>query len=379
MDEKLLEKVHEAKDHVAVRWDESRARTLERRLLSRVERQRPSYHRLAFALAAAMMVLGVAVGINKVVHRPTVASNQPESSHPPAPRTLRLEDGTSIALATDESSIRTLESGPKSVGIEVVKGAAHFDVIHDPARLFRVVAGGVTVEVIGTAFMVELRPAGARVAVDRGRVRVRWADQIRMLSAGEAAVFDDSGSPEGALDELTDEGPQDGGGVAVPSASTGLRRASPGEWRSLAHDGDFSKAYDALRGEGPGAVRDEPNELLLQADVARLSGHPDQAVAPLRRVLSRHGSDAQAPLAAFTLGRVLLDELKRPREAAGAFARVYRLTPGGPLAQDALAREVEAWSRAGETGIARARAQRYIESYPQGRKLNAVRHYGGLE
>ena len=126
-------------------------------------------------------------------------------------------------------------------------------------------------------------------------------------------------------------------------------------------------------------MRDDAQELLLQADVARLSGHPDQAFAPLRRLLARHATDAQAPLAAFTLGRVLLDELKRPRDAAQAFAQVYRLAPNGALSQDALAREVEAWSRAGESALAHERALRYVQSYPQGRKVNAVRHYGGIE
>jgi transmembrane sensor len=378
MDEKLLEKVHEARDHVAVRWDEHRARTLERRLLARAERPRSGFYRMGYAFAAAMVVLGLAVGTVKVFHRQAVTVNPASSSTADLPRTLRLEDGTSIVLATSESSIRTLQSTKGSVDIEVVKGQAHFDVTHDPSRVFRVVAAGVTVEVIGTAFSVELRAVGARVAVDRGRVRVRWGEKVRTLSAGEAGVFGDPGPEESAVDAPLDDEAQDAGSM-MPSSPETTRHASPGEWRSLARDGDFAKAYDALRGEGPGAVRDEANELLLQADVSRLSGHPDQAVGPLRRVLSRHASDPQAPLAAFTLGRVLLDELKRPREAASAFARVYRLSAGGPLAQDALAREVEAWSKAGEPGIAHERALRYVESYPQGRKVNAVRHYGGLE
>jgi len=50
--------------------------------------------------------------------------------------------------------------------------------------------------------------------------------------------------------------------------------------------------------------------------------------------------------AAFTLGRVLLDELGRPSEAVDAFPLAR--SSGGPLAEDALAREVEALSRAGE-------------------------------
>ena len=77
--------------------------------------------------------------------------------------------------------------------------------------------------------------------------------------------------------------------------------------------------------------------------------------------------------------RALQPGLKRPRDAAQAFARSYRLAPNGALSQDALAREVEAWSRAGESALAHERALRYVQTYPQGRKLNAVRHYGAIE
>ena len=89
-------------------------------------------------------------------------------------------------------------------------------------------------------------------------------------------------------------------------------------------------------------------DLLLAGDVARLSGHAAAAVAPLSRAVTLHPGDPRAPLAAFTLGRVHLEDLGAPRDAAIAFARARELAPDGPLAEDALAREVEAWSRAGE-------------------------------
>jgi transmembrane sensor len=84
-------------------------------------------------------------------------------------------------------------------------------------------------------------------------------------------------------------------------------------------------------------------------------------------------------LAAFTLGRVLLEELGQPNEAAAAFARAEALAPRGALAQDAIAREVEAWSRAGEVSRARARAEEYLRRYPEGRRIRSVRHFGGID
>src|SRR5262249_8117411 len=134
--------------------------------------------------------------------------------------------------------------------------------------------------------------------------------------------------------------------AAEPEAHTARARPVP-SWRPLAESGRFGDAYVALKATAPNSVRDETGELMLAADVARLSGHPADAVPYLERILGSRGSDPRAGLAAFTLGRVLLEELGRPAEAANAFARARRA--GGPLAEDALAREVEASSRAGDT------------------------------
>ena len=49
----------------------------------------------------------------------------------------------------------------------------------------------------------------------------------------------------------------------------------------------------------------------------------------------------------------------------------------GPLAEDALAREVEAFSQAGATEQAKARAQDYLRLYPNGRRAETVRMVAG--
>jgi transmembrane sensor len=120
-------------------------------------------------------------------------------------------------------------------------------------------------------------------------------------------------------------------------------------------------------------------ELLLAADAARLSGHPAQAEPFLRRVMERHASDPRASLAAFTLGGVLMNQLGRPREAEAAYARARALSLSDALAQDAVARQVEAAHRAGDTTRARKLALQYLDRYPNGRRVNAVRRFGGLQ
>jgi transmembrane sensor len=131
--------------------------------------------------------------------------------------------------------------------------------------------------------------------------------------------------------------------------------------------------------EDPSVVTNSAEDLMLAADAARLSGHPERAPEYLRRITTEHRRDSRAPLAAFTLGRILLTQLGDPAEAQRAFALTRELAPGGALAEDALAREVESAERSGQRARAQALADEYSKRYPAGKRLDAVRRQGGLE
>ena len=134
----------------------------------------------------------------------------------------------------------------------------------------------------------------------------------------------------------------------------------------LARGGQFKAAYQVMS-QTPSAVGSSAEELMLAADSARLSSHPEQALGYLRRVTSEYPADSRAPLAAFSCGRVLLSQLSRPAEAAEAFALARRLRPGGSLAEDALAREAEARAAAeARPSKARALATQYCARYHAG-------------
>jgi transmembrane sensor len=163
---------------------------------------------------------------------------------------------------------------------------------------------------------------------------------------------------------------------STPDAREPPRERPTADWRTPARDGDYHGAYRQLRRAR--SLGTSVADLMLAADVFRLSGHAEEAVAPLERVVAKHRSDPRAPLASFTLGRVLLDELGRPAAAARAFAAARALAPKGALAEDALAREVEAWAKAGNASSARQRAELYLEFYPVGHRQRAVEQYGGL-
>jgi transmembrane sensor len=85
--------------------------------------------------------------------------------------------------------------------------------------------------------------------------------------------------------------------------------------------------------------------------------------------LAEHIGEPQAALAAFTLGKLLLDTEGRPADAARAFARCLSLAPPQSLAEDAWFRLAEAHARSGHTADAAAAAREYRARYPAGRHV----------
>jgi len=219
---------------------------------------------------------------------------------------------------------------------ELQSGGAHFEVARRPSRTFRVHAGPVTVQVIGTRFLVERSDDRSRVAVTQGRVLVSWWGGSRELGPGEDGTF----PPEQVV------------APAPAAGSPSARRHAP----------------------EPG-----PDVLFAHADSARKAGKPELAIAQLRTVIDRFPGDPHAQAAAFTIGRLLLESLHQPRQAAASFEQARVLAKGAPLAEDALAREVDAWAAAGEPTLARRRAELYRKQYPNGSRLAAVLRVGGLE
>jgi transmembrane sensor len=268
-------------------------------------------------------------------------------------------DGSIAQLGGAGGVVHLDQQSAELVSSTVVSGSARFDVVPNHSRTFEVHAGDVTVRVLGTAFVVERSGNGAHVTVERGRVRVSWPGGEAELGVGEGGEFPPSivGVPETEAS-------------AVPVEA--LPVVAPQPWRDFARRGQYAQAFAALR-RTPNDVEDTPQDLLLSADVARLSGHPAQAVAPLRKVTARYPKDPRAPVAAFTLGRVLLDDLGRASDAAVAFGQAERLWPSGPLAGDAQARQAEALKRSGQMAQARAVAEKYLAARPSGRHAASLR------
>jgi transmembrane sensor len=332
----------------------------------------------AVALGAAAVAVVAGVGRRSAPEPAVVAqsgapgpaaTNQPAAGT--APALLRLADGSVVTPLDSQSQLRVIEDTPERVSIALERGGARFDVVPRPHRAFSVMAGDVAVMVVGTVFKVERVAERVGVTVERGAVRVDWKPGRDTLYAGESKWFPPPAAGAGGSDDDEQR--------TQPPTRRDRQRPPRRELETVrpATDGVDAEAERAPR---PDAGHEETaDDLLSAADAARLAGRPEEGAMLLRRLLKQHANDPRAPLAAFTLGRVLLMELGRPREAAAVFADVRARAPEGPFAEDALAREVEAWVKAGEPDQARARAQEYLRLYPHGGRAQAVKALGGLE
>jgi transmembrane sensor len=331
-----------------VRWADVTVDDALRRLHSRRRRRRDAWRG---AVAALIIVL---VGIGLLALRggsPPRAIALPQSAPPlPVPRIeapvaaiasnappMNLGDGSVVEMLAPETRIETTEVSPSAVTIRLRSGSARFSVVHRPSRVFRVVSGDVSIIDVGTEFMVVRHDDASTVDVLDGVVRVEWDGGVAEVHAGERRVF--------------------------PPPASSQRRVERTEPPPSAPSVEDSEGIEGL---------------LASADEARLRGDAAAAVAPLRRAIAEYHDDPRAALAAFMLGRVYLDELHDPPQAAAAFAQARTLAAGGPLAEDALAREVEAWVRAGNHKLARERAREYLEQFPEGHRAAEVRRSSAL-
>ena len=111
--------------------------------------------------------------------------------------TIRLPDGTRAVMAPGTRLSVLTGYGERSRRVELA-GEALFDVVHDDARPFSVLAGGATIRDIGTTFTVRhFEGADVEVAVTAGAVVLHASDKQEgegiVLNAGDLGVLNRGG------------------------------------------------------------------------------------------------------------------------------------------------------------------------------------------
>jgi transmembrane sensor len=379
----LAHRLASLRDRMNPPWDETRSKRVQLGVAKR-QRRRRTFLAATAMTGASLVMFGIAYSsllwqgdagaraADEPLAREQSRSLERVREALPTSAPVRLADGSEATVGSPDGQLSIEINRAEQIQLRLESGTAHFEVVPNARRQFSVFAGSIEVSVIGTAFDVEQTVTRARVVVTHGKVRVRSAAGVTYLQAGEARWFDQERpvATEPAV-------------VSTPAKRRAERRAAaprkesaPIEWRSRHRDGDDQGASHALE---RGAAEDDSVEALIEsADTARLTGDLALAERYLRRAVKDHPHDPTAAAAAFMLGRLLLVQLGRPQEAAEAFATVRELGAEGSLTQDALAREVEAWSKAGKIEQAELRAQLFIRLYPQSRRRHVVERYGGL-
>lgn len=356
-------------------WDEARTERLLADVQAHVGRRR-RVRQAAFASAALASLAGLAVVAVRWNAGAIVVSSAMEPTPAPAARTaIRLAEGSEIGFDPATSAVRVVEQGPARVRVEAVRGPARYSVVPRAGRTFEVRSGSVTVRVVGTEFLVEPRGETTWVEVSRGKVAVSWGGEAgdqAVVTAGDGGLY----PPAPAARALAGAA---GAAPAPDGADAPAPRGQPPTqaYRARVDRRDYRGAYAVLV-RNPTLAGDTVQELLVAADVSRLSDHPAEAVPYLQRILREHPRDERAPMAAFTLGRTL-SGLGRTREAMTMFGSVHDAWPHSPLAEDALVRQAEAASAIGDNDTARRLAAQYDRDHPNGRRRAEVRRAAGLE
>jgi TolA-binding protein len=318
------------------RWDEGRRENVLQGTLRRAKRRKAT--QLVGLAAAASLVAAVgAASSYRWVHRDVVASQT--AAPPESPQVLHTSDGSTITLEGTDSQAHVSDQSPQHIAVSLDRGRGRFEVTKNPQRTFEVEAGGVTVTVVGTEFVVERRQEGAWVQVARGTVRVSWPGGEELLRAPAENLFPPKNETADQPSKTPDQ----------PSQGAGSRQES-------------------------GSVAPSAAALLLEADSARVAGRDEEAIHLLRRVMREHPADPQARMAAFVLGRMLAAK-GRNAEAMQAFADARR-SGKGELAEEALARQVEVASESGDRATAKRLAAEFARGYPKSSRLDAVKRMG---
>lgn len=295
-----------------------------------------------------------------------------------ANRVVYFADGSHAVLLEPRTEIRVEASSEDLLELRLAAGVARFEVVPNPKRLFRVLTTDLRIEVLGTAFTVTEHEEDESVTVHHGKVAVFSGKSRHELTSEMTFTYEGDDSVTVVEESFWDEEPSEKPRVKkrVKRVNKSAALAKKRVWKQLAKDGKMAAAYEAMKAdEAPADVR----ELMLAADVARLTGHPKEAVSYLETVISKNAGDPNAVLAAFTLGRIFERELGEPAKCADAFRAARQLGPSGSLAEDALAHEAECRESAGQHEKAKALAKDYVERHPDGRKISRMRRVAGIE
>lgn len=331
--------------HVEVPVSEARRDRVEREVFARLDAMRdvdrantiaPLRSRRLPLIAAGFAFVAAAASVVILVAREPAP---PQPSTPslvvtPAGGSSRFTVGDSVIDAGSDTSVEVAHDTTGGTTLVLARGSVDCDVQPKPGRApFRVVAGDVTVEVIGTRFAVSRIGNVTRVDVTRGKVAVHGNGEQRLLGAGQswssAPIVADKPAPLPPPPPVARvEAPAPAAIEIAPEPARPKPAISP------------RAAYEAAL-----AIKSDKQRAKAYRSVAN-GNHTWAALSLFNLAELQAKTDVDATLAT-------LDELQRRFPKAGN-------------AEDAAWFRVDVLRDAGRIADARAAAARYLRDFPQG-------------
>lgn len=277
---------------------------------------------LAFAAAIALVV--VLRGTDPGVPSPTITQHVVPAGAGSSWSSSEAVVSASANTVVDE---RIDDSG---VTLALARGKVECEVEPRPGRApFRVVAGEVTVTVVGTRFSVERGAGGVRVEVVRGRVHVAAPGVDKLLAAGETwtnAVV-----------------------AAVPAAEP--------------PDAGIDETAIELALDPKPAIK-QPTAKEIYDNATALERRDPAAAARLYRRAANMREPRYAALALYSLADV--ERSRAPASALRAIDEYLQRFPAGVNVEDLLWTRVDIYRATGQRAPMQAAASAYLRRFPGG-------------
>ena len=291
----------------------------------------------AAALAAALVLFLV---VRRDQHVDPVAE-APSLIVTPVGGSSRFTVADAVIDAGGDTSVEVKHEPGGATALLLTRGSVDCDVAPKPGRApFRVLAGDVTVEVVGTRFAVTRVGAKVRVDVTRGKVHVKSRTEERLLEAGA------SWTPG-----LTAEGDARAPEHAAPATEAPA----------------IEMPADEATHQAPATPRQSSRAAFAAAQ--RLEAKDATEAARAYRAIA-NGKDVWAALALYSLA-----EVDATRDATSALRDLDELAkrfPRGANAEDAAWLRVTVLRKLKRDADARKAAAAYLREYPAGTYVTAA-------
>jgi tetratricopeptide (TPR) repeat protein len=314
-----------------------------------------------------LLLAGGALAAAAVIALVLVRGGDPNPTDLPAPsRVVTPVGGTSqvtlpgaLIEAQSDTSVEVQHGPGGAITLVIARGAVECDVEPRGNRPpFKVVAGDVTVEVVGTRFTVARTPS-PRVDVARGKVRViapggqwlveageAWPDPTRTASVSVPLPVHEPEPEPAPVDTVSDP---------VPAPTPAHKKTAP--------------VATVQPAKPVAAERERARESYKIAN--RLEDTDLKKAAQLYRAIATDGKGMEA-VALVSLAEVQLKR-KEPTAALAALDELSRRFPNAANAEDAAWFRYEALRAMGKRDEARGAAADYLRQFPNGAYAERLR------